>query len=240
MHNTNHPQQQQQHYGGQQQPYGGQQQGYVGQQQQLYGQQPQQQPPPPQGYGYQQNISYQQPPAPPMQQQEQYYNTPPPPMQNPAPYQHNAGTSDSTTYQGYVAGLSGWNDPPQNHLQKQASAEQVLEGIDSPAGLVVGFLERALDEVSQAIQPSQKRMLQDTEKRVTVLFDTLAAKGDDFPRTTLALLVSLVKNMEARAWPDADAVVMRMLKDLSVDDNRWVMGVKRLSELYARNIQARH
>lgn len=56
---------------------------------------------------------------------------------------------------------------------------------------------------------------------MTVLFDTLAAKGDDFPRTTLALLVSLVKNMEARAWPDADAVVMRMLKDLSVDDNRW-------------------
>jgi hypothetical protein len=55
---------------------------------------------------------------------------------------------------------------------------------------------------------------------VTGLFDLLASTPD-FERSTLAMLVSLVRALEASDWNAASGVVLRVVRELSDGDNRW-------------------
>jgi hypothetical protein len=116
------------------------------------------------GYDQQQqqfHPNQQDPNYPPQQQQQQQFN-PQPPQQQQFNSPDHSQTPRQDSFQNYHQTLTGWNDPPQSSsalLKKQASAEAILEGIPSPAGMIVAFLEKALEVVGSNLPPNQARMM---------------------------------------------------------------------------------
>ncbi|KAI8912773.1 hypothetical protein EDD86DRAFT_274424 [Gorgonomyces haynaldii] len=161
------------------QPYiqGQQQETYAQDQYQQQGQQQYQQP-----AQQQYPQQYQQPVQQQYQQPAQQYQQPPPgqyqqqPGQFQGQYQQQPGqltaqnfhaypeynyqsSAPVASYQGVVTGLQGWNDAPVAK-KDDLDAKKILEKVESPQGLIQ--------------YPAQQRMVQDTDKKLELLFDRLA------------------------------------------------------------------
>ncbi|KAJ3056227.1 hypothetical protein HK097_007710 [Rhizophlyctis rosea] len=154
-------------------------------------------------------------------------------------------------FQGAVPNLNGWNDIP-SHLISGARGksrpgsgaatpapaglaidpEEALKGIESPAGFIVAGLSTILDTVKSSADPSQQRMVDDTEKRLDNLFERLASEKVD--RVVLAKLVTLVRSLNARDFGTSNAVAQDLMTTSFDVEGKWVVGLKRLAELYQR------
>ncbi|KAJ3381177.1 hypothetical protein HDU92_005545 [Lobulomyces angularis] len=134
------------------------------------------------------------------------------------------------TYQSHVAGLNGWNDPP----KKSTSEEDdfLLDGIESPSGLIVSTLETCLEKVNMKILPGQKKLIEDTEKRLELLFDDLASEKISKP--ILAKLVVISKALTANDFQKASTTIMSIMTGNFNVEDRWVLGLKRLIDFYPR------
>jgi protein transport protein SEC31 len=88
-------------------------------------------------------------------------------------------------------------------------------------------LERILDLVINNIQPQQRRILEDTEKRLDSLFEKLAAK--QIKPKSVQNLVALSKALTLGDYHTSNGIIMSML---TTDDENWVLGVKRLVEMF--------
>ncbi|KAJ3297995.1 hypothetical protein HK104_011290 [Borealophlyctis nickersoniae] len=108
----------------------------------------------------------------------------------------------------------------------------VLKGVESPEGIIVAALTTALDAVKAGVDASQRRMVEDTDKRLESLFERLAAKQLQPP--VLAQLLTLANALNARDFPTANATVMSLMTTSFDQEGKWLLGVKRLVELYQR------
>ncbi|RKO91784.1 hypothetical protein BDK51DRAFT_32073 [Blyttiomyces helicus] len=176
-------------------------------------------------------------PPPPLGQQqysaypEHHRNTPPPPSGN---------------YQGPVVGLNGWNDPPSllSAAGKRkggspapgvvgiADASGVLKGVENPVNLIVGAFTTALGAVKAGVDPSQRRMVEDTDKRIDNLFERLA--GDQVGEVVLAQLVVLSNALNAKDFATANGCIMTLMTSSFDHEGKWMVGAKRLVEMYSR------
>lgn len=120
-------------------------------------------------------------------------------------------------------GLSGWNDPP-----KFNKDDEILKLTNDPEVLVVNSLRNILSNLQNSSQ-IQNRVLQDTEKRLNILFDKLAKKELD--NTILALLVHLANSLNSQDFQKAFSLVMELMQKGSATDSKWVVGLKRLVEI---------
>ncbi len=82
-----------------------------------------------------------------MQQPQQM----PPPMQQPPMYTQPPSGS-GISYQRYVPGLNGWNDPPKALFAKSHAQEQAMKDVANPAGFVVSHVSMTMERVKAAYE----------------------------------------------------------------------------------------
>ena len=75
-------------------------------------------------------------------------------------------------------------------------------------------------------------MMQDTEKRLDDLFDKLAT--DKIERPILAHLIHLSNALKAKDLNTATRISVEFMTTIFAQEGKWVVGLKRLVELYAR------
>jgi hypothetical protein len=75
-------------------------------------------------------------------------------------------------------------------------------------------------------------MMQDTEKRLDDLFDKLAT--DKIERPILAQLIHLSNALKAKDLNTATRISVEFMTTIFAKEGKWVVGLKRLVELYAR------
>ncbi len=75
-------------------------------------------------------------------------------------------------------------------------------------------------------------MVQDTEKRLDELFDKLAS--GTISRPLLARLLHLSNALNQRVHPAAMQLSLQLMTDYMNTEGKWVVGLKRLTEMYAR------
>ncbi|KAI8588654.1 hypothetical protein BDZ88DRAFT_421202 [Geranomyces variabilis] len=174
----------------------------------------------------------------------------------------SAAPPPNGTYQGAVAGLNGWNDIPSDLLtglsRKKAGGGSshasgtstpsgglagpaagvagggidVLQTHPDPKGLVASTVRAEMDRVMASANPSQKRMLDDTAKRLENLYERLNA--DLIPPHVLALAVQLATALGARDFASATAATTTLMTTSFDQEGKWVLGVKRLVEMAQR------
>ena len=75
-------------------------------------------------------------------------------------------------------------------------------------------------------------MVQDTEKRIESLMDKLAS--DQVSKPILAQLIHLSNALKVRNIQSATQITLQLMTDSFDQEGKWVVGLKRLVELYAR------
>ncbi|KAI9351189.1 hypothetical protein BDR26DRAFT_850628 [Obelidium mucronatum] len=198
-------------------------------------------------------AGYQAPPPPPMagqyhaQAANPHAGHPPPP---PAAANQNGpnAANQSTSYQGYVKNLHGWNDPPSliGSARKKANAggggidtAAVLRSVEAPVAHVLVALTSAMDAVKQRVvtDPIQRKVLEDTDKRLEELLERLGSQS--VPDVIMAHLVILSNALNAKDIPAATNTTMTLtlMSTEHHDEAHWIVGAKRLVEMYARVLQ---
>ncbi len=160
------------------------------------------------------------------QQQQQYQ----PSQQEQEQYSAYPETHQTLTgvvnYQGVVAGLSGWNDPP-----KFTKDDEILNQTKDPEILISSTIKNILLNLKNL--QIQNRVLQDTEKRLNILFDKLDTNVIE--NSILGLLVHLTNSLDSKEYQKASGLVMELMQKGSANDSKWVVGLKRLVEILANS-----
>ncbi|KAJ3073303.1 hypothetical protein HDU98_001853 [Podochytrium sp. JEL0797] len=192
-------------------------------------------PPPPQQQQYAPPQQQQYPPPPPQQHQQQPHS----------PTGDNLAGAPGTTYQGYVKGLHGWNDPPSligSSSKKHPSTSSridtraVLQSVENPVAHVLVGLTSAMDVVKQKViqDPIQRKVLEDTDKRLEELLERLGEML--VPDVILAHLVVLANAFNTKDLPTATktAMTLSLMSTEHHEESHWIVGAKRLVEMYSR------
>ncbi|KAJ3104262.1 hypothetical protein HK100_004085 [Physocladia obscura] len=166
--------------------------------------------------------------------------------------------SQQPTYQGYVKGLHGWNDPPsligglgatQRGTARKAAAatpttastatldaDALLASVDNPVSHVLVALTAAMDLVKQAVITDivQRKMLDDTDRRLDELLERLAVQA--VPDILLAHLILLANAFTAKnpAAAKKTAMTLTLMSTEHHEDAHWIVGAKRLVDMFDR------
>ncbi|KAI8845507.1 hypothetical protein BC829DRAFT_491647 [Chytridium lagenaria] len=147
-------------------------------------------------------------------------NPAPPPTQAPAfiktPTRTPQGPSGGIHFQGAVRGIHGWNDPP------------------NLIGVVTMVTAMTVIKQAAVVDPSQRRVVEDTDKRLEELLERLGTQSVAGP--VMAQLTKVAQAINSRDVPGASAaaVQLSLLATAHSAESRWILGVKRLVELYAK------
>ncbi len=79
---------------------------------------------------------------------------------------------------------------------------------------------------------TQGKMVHDTEKRIESLFDSLAA--NQIVKPVLAQLLHICQALKSRNLPEASKYTLNLMTANFDQGGKWVVGLKRLVELYGR------
>jgi protein transport protein SEC31 len=95
---------------------------------------------------------------------------------------------------------------------------------------VYNTLESALQQARAICPPQSKRMADDVEKRLNVLFDSM--NNGTIAASLIPGLISFAKAIEMRDWGTA----IRVQQELALANfDAWMIGMKRLVDLLAKN-----
>ncbi|KAJ1955157.1 protein transport protein S31, partial [Dispira parvispora] len=89
-------------------------------------------------------------------------------------------------------------------------------------------LQAGLQQARAATGPAQKRMMDDTEKRLNQLFDLM--NNGDLPAKLEEPLLSLARAIQNGDYQQAHQVYLKLIHSNFDSSQRWMMGVKRLVE----------
>ncbi|KAI9820649.1 MAG: protein transport protein S31 [Pycnora praestabilis] len=99
--------------------------------------------------------------------------------------------------------------------------------IPSNAQPIYEILDGDMQRVKSRAPPSFKAQVNDTEKRLNILFDHLNNE-DLLKRDTVQSMVELSQAMQARNYEDAQAIHIDILTNKTDECGNWMTGVKRL------------
>ncbi|KAJ3192144.1 hypothetical protein HK101_006979 [Irineochytrium annulatum] len=163
-----------------------------------------------------------------------------------------AGGPPVAHYQGVVKGIHGWNDAPnligavskKNASPSPVVPPQALVGAGTGAGAagtaadgaIGGEVARVMQVVRTAslVDPSSKKIVDDTDKRVEELIQRLATNS--VPEPCIMQLRLLAQALKAGDLAAASAASMQLtlLSTAHSTEGRWIIGIKRLLELQAK------
>ncbi|OCF53981.1 protein transporter SEC31 [Kwoniella mangroviensis CBS 10435] len=172
----------------------------------------------------------------------QHQAPPPPPMGSRMAGPPPPGRSPSVQHQQQHGGPSPQvtNSPP-NPAQREVQPPPAAPAKPShPAGdrshispasrPVFETLSNELSAVKQKnFPPNVKKVVEDTERRLNILFDGL--NNDSVPKPALDLLNNITKAIAAKDWNAALAMHVELLTGATGDMTTWVPGVKQLVRL---------
>ncbi|KAL1920629.1 uncharacterized protein VTP21DRAFT_1006 [Calcarisporiella thermophila] len=121
---------------------------------------------------------------------------------------------------------SHWNDPPHVIFQKNASINN--KEIQEDGNFVLEILKSSLNSLRE--NKIQTRILDDTEKRLSLLFTSIE-KGELKPELTTSLS-EFSKAIKSGDYTKANDVVTQLMvgPDFATD-GRWILGLRRLLDL---------
>ncbi|KAJ1336238.1 hypothetical protein BSLG_007466 [Batrachochytrium salamandrivorans] len=182
-------------------------------------------PTPPTGGGYPQQPLQQQPGFPQQQPIASYSAYP--------EYNPQSHVVGGRSYQGAVAGMSGWNDPPKLTADADAAEKILAAAGGSPEGVIVASFTAAMDLARGLLDrmPNQRQKVEDTDRRIDGLFDRLASQQIQPQRTVLAQLLQLAQALDKKEYTAAQTTVMKMMTSNYANETSWILGAKRLVEL---------
>ncbi|KAI8823184.1 uncharacterized protein EV422DRAFT_566042 [Fimicolochytrium jonesii] len=192
--------------------------------------------------------SWQQQPAGYQQQQQQQQQPPPSGMLSPPPTL--AGSQQATNYLSpFVNGGQGVGQGQQHPpVQRSTSVASVRRGSGTPQpkfppgdrshipaahkplydGLqkYMGILKGA------STAPQQKRVYDDSEKKINILYDQLNA--EEVPADVVGKMIELVKALDAHAYPTATNIQVDLMTTRYEVTSKWLLVVKRLIDAAER------
>ncbi|GJJ67871.1 hypothetical protein EMPS_00217 [Entomortierella parvispora] len=151
---------------------------------------------------------------------------PPPPMKTagtgPSPLPYTKG--DFRT-----AGIEHhWNDPPTQIFAKKVQAG---EGAEHDFGPMKETLAKIIAECAVAVPASQKRMFEDTTKRLQALQEQMD-KGT-VKESVVVPLGEMIQALSTRSFAQCQAIHAKMMQTEFDSEGKWLLGFKRLTDLYA-------
>lgn len=87
-----------------------------------------------------------------------------------------------------------------------------------------------MNRVKAVAPPSHKRQVQDTEKRLNILFDHINNE-ELLTADTLASMLSLAQAMAARDYGTAHSIHLDLVTHKTEECTNWMTGVKRLIDM---------
>ncbi|ORX97826.1 hypothetical protein K493DRAFT_349774 [Basidiobolus meristosporus CBS 931.73] len=129
--------------------------------------------------------------------------------------------------QGHAA-TGHWNDPSDAIFKKTSPTEE--RELEEQA--LLQHLQEYLSFCKEQ-NPTQRRMLLDTEKRLEVLFERL--KSGSMSTYLLAQLEVMVKAIEGSDFAKAQSVHVELMTTEFDSEGKWLVGLKRLLDLYQKS-----
>ncbi|KAG0338447.1 hypothetical protein BG000_003950 [Podila horticola] len=151
---------------------------------------------------------------------------PPPPMKgaaNPvAPLPYTKG--DFRT-----AGIvNHWNDPPTQIFQKSAQGDGAAAHDFGP---MKETLTKVIQECSANVSAPQKRMFEDTTKRLQTLLDQM--DSNSVKERVVGPLGDMIQALSTRSFTECQAIHAKLMQTDFDSEGKWLLGFKRLIDLYA-------
>ncbi|KAJ3332841.1 hypothetical protein HDU76_012905 [Blyttiomyces sp. JEL0837] len=177
------------------------------------------------------------------------------------PHHYSAPVSGGSSYQGYVKGLHGWNDPPpiegssgvsggsrkhghgHGHSApsggggSQVDVPAVIKSVENPTSHILVAMTSAMELVKGSVtNASQQRIVDDTDKRLEELMERLGE--EKIPDILVAQLILLSNALNSKNGREASNVSMQLtlMSTNHPEDSHWIVGSKRLVELFNRTL----
>ncbi|KAJ1926177.1 protein transport protein S31 [Tieghemiomyces parasiticus] len=125
-----------------------------------------------------------------------------------------------------AAGPGAASSSPANHSGKYPPGDR--SHIPDGQKIIFTALTAGLQQARAVAGPTQKRMMDDTEKRLHQLFDLM--NGGDLPASLEEPLTALAHALQNRDFNQAHQVYLKLIHSNFDSSQRWMMGVKRLVE----------
>ncbi|ORX92866.1 hypothetical protein K493DRAFT_316316 [Basidiobolus meristosporus CBS 931.73] len=125
------------------------------------------------------------------------------------------------------AATGHWNDPSDIIFKKNLDIKE--RELEEQA-----ILKHLNDYLSfcKERNANQKRMLDDTEKRLNLLFDKL--KNDSLSTALLVQLELMIKAIEEDEFSKAQSIHVDLMTTEFDSEGKWLVGLKRLLDLYQK------
>ncbi|KAF9933741.1 protein transport protein S31 [Linnemannia zychae] len=151
---------------------------------------------------------------------------PPPPMKNagtgPAPIPYTKGDFRTAAIDNH------WNDPPTKIFEKNTKKD---DGTAYDFGPMSETLDRIIKECSANVPAHQKRMFEDTTKRLQSLQEQMRA--GTVKERVVAPLSEMIEALSSRSFTQCHAIHAKLMQTEFDSEGKWLLGFKRLIDLYS-------
>ncbi|KAF9174441.1 protein transport protein S31 [Mortierella sp. AD011] len=151
---------------------------------------------------------------------------PPPPMKGagsgPAPIPYTKGDFRTAEI------VNHWNDPPTQIFEKGAKNG---ESTAYDFGPMNTMLTAIIKECSANVPAPQKRMFEDTTKRLQVLQDQM--NNGTVNERVVTPLGDMIQALSSRSFAQCLAIHAKLMQTEFESEGKWLLGFKRLIDLYA-------
>ncbi|KAG0370722.1 hypothetical protein BC939DRAFT_441176 [Gamsiella multidivaricata] len=150
---------------------------------------------------------------------------PPPPMKNPGngpapiPYNKDFRTAEIVNH---------WNDPP-TQIFKKASQTEGAAAFDFVP--MKETLATIIKECAANVPASQKRMFEDTTKRLQTLQEQM--DNGTVKERIVAPLGEMIQALSSKSFTQCQAIHAKLMQTEFESEGKWLLGFKRLIDLYA-------
>ncbi|KAG0317415.1 hypothetical protein BGZ99_006305 [Dissophora globulifera] len=153
---------------------------------------------------------------------------PPPPMKGPT------GAGAVTPATPYTRGdfrtaeiVNHWNDPPTKIFDKNS---QNSDAAAFDFGPMKESLSAIIHECSINVAAPQKRMFEDTTKRLQVLQDQM--ESGTVKERVVAPLNEMIQALSSKSFAKSQAIHAKLMQTEFESEGKWLLGFKRLIDLY--------
>ncbi|KAH7030308.1 hypothetical protein BKA57DRAFT_226484 [Linnemannia elongata] len=161
--------------------------------------------------------------------------SPPPPaggMKLPPPPMKGAGTGPSpipyTKGDFRTAAIDNhWNDPPTKIFEKTAKKDDAAAYDFGPMNET---LTRIIKECSAHVPAPQKRMFEDTTKRLQSLQEQM--QNGTVKERVVVPLGEMIEALSSRSFAQCHAIHAKLMQTEFDSEGKWLLGFKRLIDLY--------
>ncbi|KAF9193153.1 hypothetical protein BGZ51_004125 [Haplosporangium sp. Z 767] len=151
---------------------------------------------------------------------------PPPPMKQhgtgPAPVPYTKGDFRTAEI------VNHWNDPPTQIFEKKSEKDETSAHDFGP---MKESLARIIEECSANVPPPQKRMFDDTTKRLQVLQEQM--DNGTVKERIVGPLGEMIQALSSKSFAQCHTIHAKLMQTEFDSEGKWLLGFKRLIDLYA-------